>query len=777
VYLGQHVRISSKQAAVKILDLRDVNVQEFQQEAETTERLVHPNIVRLLDFDIQEGTPFLVLDYAPGGSLRARHPKGSQVPLATVRGYLREIVPALQHAHDQNILHRDIKPDNILIGRQGELLLSDFGIALLSRTGKTSVQGPMSTGGTPYYMAPEQFRGKPEKASDQYALAVVVYEWLCGTVPFSEGDWIQLGFQHLHEPPPRLTASIPTLPTAGEQVVLKALSKLPQDRFPHVEDFASALQEAYQQDMVPPLPTPSSSEREAAPKAHERIQDHSTESRETTGAFSPPLTPPVPPPLTKADQSPSMQMPAILSSVSSMTLSAGVAPHPGPVTPTPVPPPTQYRGASKRRMLFTLLLVLLVGLSGVGLSSFWLIARTPTLSPAQAQARTATAAALAYATGTSKQGVMFGFDAAHTRYNPYERTLSPANVSRLKPLWSFTTGAGVYSGPLIAGGMVYVGSEDKKLYAFDATCRNACQPLWSYTTGDVIISSPAVAGGMVYVGSHDNKLYAFDATCRNACQPLWSYATGSHIYSSPAVAGGMVYVGSEDKKLYAFDATCRNACQPLWSYTTGISLGDSIFSSPAVAGGMVYVGSSVYDGKLYAFDATCRNACQPLWSYTTGGHISSSPAVAGGMVYVGSGDNRLYAFDATCRNACQPLWSYATGNFISSSPAVAGGMVYVGSVDNRLYAFDATCRNACQPLWSYTTRYPIASSPAVAGGIVYVGSDDGRLYAFDATCRNACRPLWSYATGSHTGSSPAVAGGMVYVGSHDNKLYAFGLTA
>ncbi len=306
VYLGQHVRLSSKQAAVKILDLRDVNVQEFQQEAETTERLIHPNIVRLLDFDIQEGTPFLVLDYAPGGSLRARHPKGSQVPLATVIGYLKEIAPALQHAHDQQILHRDIKPDNILIGRQGELLLSDFGIALLSRTGKTSVQGPTNAGGTPAYMAPEQFRGRPERASDQYALAVVVYEWLCGTVPFSRGGWIELGFQHLQEPVPKLTGLAPTLPVAVEQVVEKALSKLPQDRFPTVLTFAQALSAA---SVTPPIvsspPHPASSE------VHEGIQYHSGESSPIKEDISPSPVFVVPPPSTKADQALSMETPTI----------------------------------------------------------------------------------------------------------------------------------------------------------------------------------------------------------------------------------------------------------------------------------------------------------------------------------------------------------------------------------------------------------------------------------------------------------------------------------
>ena len=221
-------------------------------------------------------------------------------------GYLKELVPALQYAHAQDILHRDIKPDNILIGQHGELLLSDFGIALLSRTGKTSVQGPTSTGGTPYYMAPEQFRGKPEKASDQYALATVVYEWLTGTTPFYEGDFIQLGFQHTYEPVPPLQASVPTLPAPVEQVVLKALSKQPQERFPRVEDFASALQAASQQDgsstsSLFPSQSPASSE------LHQSVLDHSTESPQVRGDFSAPLAPPTPPPSAKADQPLSMK--------------------------------------------------------------------------------------------------------------------------------------------------------------------------------------------------------------------------------------------------------------------------------------------------------------------------------------------------------------------------------------------------------------------------------------------------------------------------------------
>jgi outer membrane protein assembly factor BamB len=161
-------------------------------------------------------------------------------------------------------------------------------------------------------------------------------------------------------------------------------------------------------------------------------------------------------------------------------------------------------------VFFTFGIALLVVLSGGGLLYFGFgVQKTSTLSPVQVAAATATAVAQTYATGTTKQGIMLGFDAAHTNHNPYEQTLGPGNVSRLTPLWSFTTEGAIISSPAVAGGMVYVSSYDGKLYAFDATCRQKCQPLWSFTTGNGIYSSPAVADGVVYVGSDDHKLYAF----------------------------------------------------------------------------------------------------------------------------------------------------------------------------------------------------------------------------------------------------------------------------
>src|SRR6266849_5204222 len=128
VYLGQHVRLSL-QAAIKVLNrhLTDQEAEHFYQEAETIAKLMHPSIVRILDYDVQDGVPFLVMDYAPGGSLRRRYPKGSTLPLPQIITYVKQIAAALQYAHEQKFIHRDIKPENMLLGRQQEVLLSDFG--------------------------------------------------------------------------------------------------------------------------------------------------------------------------------------------------------------------------------------------------------------------------------------------------------------------------------------------------------------------------------------------------------------------------------------------------------------------------------------------------------------------------------------------------------------------------------------------------------------------------------------------------------------------------
>src|SRR5215469_13075238 len=225
VYLGQHVRFN-QQAAIKVLHahLTGSEAKHFQQEAETIATLVHPGIIRVLDFDVQEGVPFLVIDYAPGGTLRRRYPKGSLVPLPVIVSAVKQVADALQYAHEQKFIHRDVKPENMLLGRRQEVLLSDFGIATIAHSTSSLSTSAEGTSGTLTYMAPEQIEGHPRAASDQYALAVVVYEWLCGERPF-EGSVSEVMAQHLSVPPQPLHERMPGIPPEIEQVVLQALAK------------------------------------------------------------------------------------------------------------------------------------------------------------------------------------------------------------------------------------------------------------------------------------------------------------------------------------------------------------------------------------------------------------------------------------------------------------------------------------------------------------------------------------------------------------------------
>jgi serine/threonine protein kinase len=242
VYLGEHIYLGT-QAAIKVLNAQaaDYPMDWFRMEARTIARLIHPNIVRVLEFDVLENTPFLVLDYAPGGSLRHRYPNGTILSLSTVVSYTKQAAEALQYVHDERLVHRDVKPENLLLGRHDEVLLSDFGIALLVQTFHSkSVQ---DVAGTLAYMAPEQLQGQPSAASDQYSLGVIVYEWLTGKQPFN-GSLAEVVSQHLIASPPPLRSRVPTITLAVERVVMMALEKDPGKRFSSVRAFARALEQA-----------------------------------------------------------------------------------------------------------------------------------------------------------------------------------------------------------------------------------------------------------------------------------------------------------------------------------------------------------------------------------------------------------------------------------------------------------------------------------------------------------------------------------------------------
>ncbi len=251
VYLGEHIHLKT-QAAIKVLDMRLTNddMGDFLKEARTIARLKHPSIIQVLEFGVEGNTPFLVMDYAPNGTMRSRFPKGSRLSAEDIQPYVMQVASALQHAHDEKLIHRDIKPENMLLGANDEVLLADFGIAVVAHSSRT--QSMKGVAGTVAYMSPEQLRGMPVKASDQYALAAIIYEWLSGSPPF-QGSFVEVATRHTLTPPPLLREQIPTIQPMVELAVLKALAKDPADRFVSVQEFA----EAFTQGIYDGQPYPS----------------------------------------------------------------------------------------------------------------------------------------------------------------------------------------------------------------------------------------------------------------------------------------------------------------------------------------------------------------------------------------------------------------------------------------------------------------------------------------------------------------------------------------
>ena len=255
VYLGQHVHVQRLQAAVKLLHANLAMVYQggFLQEAENIAGMKHPHIIRILDFGIdRDNAPYLIMEYASHGTLRICHPKGSMVPSRMVVFYVKQITEALQYAHDHNLIHRDLKPENLLIGENDEILLSDFGIASVAQgTASTASLETGTYAGTIPYSAPEQIQGKPRRASDQYSLGIIVYEWLSGERPFT-GTMMEIISQQLAVAPSPLHEKVPNIPTEVESVVMTALAKDPRQRFASVLAFANALEQACLPSHQPP---------------------------------------------------------------------------------------------------------------------------------------------------------------------------------------------------------------------------------------------------------------------------------------------------------------------------------------------------------------------------------------------------------------------------------------------------------------------------------------------------------------------------------------------
>ena len=711
--------------------------QRFLRESRAAAAVDDPHIIPVFEAGQAGGVLFIAMRFVSGGDVRSLLRRGGALSAGRAAGIISPVAAALDAAHEAGLVHRDVKPANMLLdarrGRPDHVYLSDFGLS----KGALSSVGLTGSGvflGTADYVSPEQIVGRAAGGqADQYALACTAFELLSGDPPFARDHGMAVIYAHLNEPPPALTSRRSGLPAAVDAVLCRALAKDPAGRYPSCGEFADALRAAL--DVRPYDTGPGTSQDEhaativgtttpAAPGAGQ-----ADAGRTGTSGLSDTVTSPAARHEASSDEAARLasgRVPAgpgqLELTVTSAALRPG-SPGPPPNRPgggqdggaePPGAPPGQAglvsgpgsRTRGRRRGVLAAPRRRVVIAAGAVIAAVGLIAVIRLVTgPSTNHHGVTTGPSTSHGSVVASPSVSHRGVVASPSTSQRGVVASPSTNYNVG--WSYTTGAIVDSGPAVSGGTVYIGSWDHKVYALDAATG---QLRWAYTTGDTVECSPAVSGGTVYVGNDGAELYALDAATG---QLRWTYGTTTAVDSGPAVSGGIVYVGSAEGKVYALDAATG---QLRWTYTTG-----GYPSNPAVSGGTVYVGSD--NGKVYALEAATG---QLRWTYTTTGAVYSGTAVSGGTVYFGSAAGKVYALNAATG---QLRWTYTTGGADNSGPAVSGGTVYIGNWDHKVYALDAATG---QLRWTYTTGGIVDSVPAISDGTVYIASEDHKVYALNA---------------------------------------------
>jgi outer membrane protein assembly factor BamB len=717
----------------------------FQRESALAAKLSDPHIVPIHDYGEIEGQLFIDMRLVDGGDLADLIKRG---PLSAARtvDVIAQVADALDAAHAQALVHRDVKPSNVLLvgaeqAERGVAYLTDFGIAraLDGPTVSRTTLGMGSAG----YMAPERFTGDDwDERVDVYALACVLVECLLGHRPFQAESLPSVMHAHLVREPPRPTQERPDLPVSLDDVVAHGMAKDPEARYPTAGALAEAARAALRGARgVTVAPPP----RVAPSRDDDATQDATQAADDTTATVATEVG-------SATEQASGGWLARLREGGGADRSGSGRRATAGPASGGWLARLREGGGADRsgwgrgspgRSGSWSGG----SGSSGSGRSTTWLGGSAGGGSTGRASAPGSTGGERP---GLSRRRLLIAGGTAAGLAAAGGATWAVVAGNRPAGPWTAATDDKIYSSPLVDGGVVYIGSNDGHLYAFDA---ETGAQRWRYPAQGAVTSSPRIADGTLFVGGQDGFLHAVDA---RTGERRWATDTGGPVHSSPAVAGNLVAVGSRSNKLMACDVRSGAV---LWELVRG----DWFNSSPTIVDGVVYVGCR--DHNVYGVDAATG---EQRWQYTTSSTVDSSPRVVGQSVYIGGDDNKVRSLGA--RNGAW-IWDFTAQKGIVSTPAVADGVLYVGSDDGSLYALEA---DTGRPRWSYPTAGGIRSSPLVTGGLVVVGSHDRFLHAVDAATGQV---RWRFLTaGPIDDSSPAYADGLVYVGTLAGTVHAVDAT-
>jgi outer membrane protein assembly factor BamB len=618
-----------------------------------------------------DSPPWLATSYVPGPSLQYAVAGHGPLPAPAVWRLAAGLAEALQAVHARGLVHRDLKPTNVLLAADGPRLI-DFGIArAVDGIALTTVGYVL---GTPAYMSPEQAEGQPASpASDVFALGSVLCFAATGDPPFGDGEPAAVLYRIVHAEP-----ALDPVPGALRDLVADCLAQDPAGR----PTLAQVLRTC--QAQTPELGGPSASYWPAQVAAliarYQAGFDETARRLDLAGPVSEPTQ---------------TTYPAAPDSAA-------------PPGSRGTPAPTRRSGLLSRRRILAA-----AGLAAAGLAAGgWALASSGSSGPPATQ-----------------------------------------------PLWARKTGGPVSSGAALDNGILYIGSGDGHVYAFEAT---SGRPVRTFRTSGAVSGGVTVTGGTLFAGSADHHVYAFRT---GTGEQVWAHPTGGPVNSTPTVAGGTVYIGSDDGYLYALDAGTGHLA---WRYPTGGRVRSEPQLGSQTYDGSVYVASE--SGHMYGFGTGTNGttAAQLQWRFATRGPVIAGLVYDQGVVCVGDTSGHLTVMDGSGPLLGIGTFTQSVGGAVRGQPTAAGTTIFFGTAASTVRA--ATIYTG-RSYWSYPTSGPVNSGPAVNfdGSTVYAGDDHGNVYAIDTT---SITSRWTYQAGAAVQSQILLANGVVYFGSLDHHVYA-----
>lgn len=626
---AQDERLGRK-VAIKVLSNRVADplaLEGFQREARLAAKLKHPNIAALYELGEDADQPYLVMEWVEGESLEERLRRGPlslELALALLDGF----VSALDYAHAKGVVHRDIKPANLMLTGERQLTLIDFGLATMLAEPQSSVTGPIF--GTPLYMPPEIAAGEPvDGRADLYSAALVLFEMLVGKPPFGGGTVMQIISQQLNAPRPVLSEHAPQLPTALDDVLTKAMSRQPEQRYPTGKAFYQAVLSA--SGLTP----------ERAPNSTRGLVPFLVIALMLTLGLLAAMAPGSPPPSTApsaagaATSTPSPSQPAALEwSVGDADAAGTMALYAVPTTaPTPV---WRHRGAAPDYLVEAQGQLLGSGAGGTEVwqaetgKTLWRSSEggQPFLSPRFEPERVLLCqdkgwVALDASDGkllwrhNAKDEVLAGvLSDADTLYSVGGSTLTALEASDGQVLWTAQCSQPLLEvSPVIGSSGVFVATEGQQVEAYDESSHKR---IWNVNTGASPSSLCFSPQGLLLVGCDDGTLLSYSMVTR---EDQWQRDESdlSSVLGLAAVPD-LVVATAEEAAMAAFDKDGNLEWQ--------VPLADEPMAAAQTDGDLILVAGS---RQVQCLDATSSRV---VWTVTAPSDLQGAPLCVDGWLFL-----------------------------------------------------------------------------------------------------------------------------------------------